>query len=563
MKLDIVIVTYNSSKWLDECINSIENSKNINLEDIYLHVIDNVSTDDTIEVLENLKNNTNLGLFNIIKSTKNLGFGKANNEAAKHAKSDYIFFLNPDTKFEQDTLFKLFREIENSNDDIAVWELRQRPYEHPKYYDILTGETSWVSGACFVVKKDIFLAVGGFDKRIFMYAEDVDLSWNIRLNGYKLKYLPNVTLYHYCYKTANEIKPVQYFYSIINNLNLRLKYGNYRKVARWYAEFYKILRRSGPFKGSRKKLFYLFIKNLKNTYYYAHWKHTKQNRDKIKNFHPNFFMFDYELNRLGSFIDNNDFDDRPLVSVIVRTCGRKNVLRECLLSLKKQTYDNIEVVVVEDGDNLSEKMIKDEFSTLNIKYIATNTKVGRCKAGNIGLENSTGKYCNFLDDDDLFFADHVETLVKKLVENSEYKAAYAVSYESKIEVIRKEPIYEYKEYSKIPVHDKPFSRITLLTRNAFPIQCVMFSRELYEKYGGFDVELDNLEDWELWARYSLENRFLYVQKVTSLYRVPYSTEDYEKRQKDIDYYYNMAKDKIWSRNLVAKPKDILEEIRHI
>ena len=208
-------------------------------------------------------------------------------------------------------------------------------------------------------------------------------------------------------------------------------------------------------------------------------------------------------------------------------------------------------------------MIKKEFSDLNIVYQATGKKVGRCVVGNTALSLATGEYFNFLDDDDLFYADHVETLVKHLVKNKEYNVAYSLAFESKIEVISREPEYIYKEYSKQLVLNKEFSRLTLLTRNAFPIQAVMFSRSVYEKFGGFDLELDNLEDWELWARYSLENKFLYVPKVTSLFRTPYKTDEFVKRQKDIDYYYKSAQQKILSRNIVANAGDILEEIKHI
>ena len=168
MKLDIVIVTYNSKKWMKDCINSIENSKDIDLNDIYLHIIDNVSKDDTIEDLENIKLNSKIKNFDIIESKENLGFGKANNEVAKSAKTDYIFFLNPDTILKEDALCNVMKDIESSDDNIGVWELKQWPYEHPKIYDPLTFETSWVSGACFIMRTELFNKIGGFDKNIFI-----------------------------------------------------------------------------------------------------------------------------------------------------------------------------------------------------------------------------------------------------------------------------------------------------------------------------------------------------------------------------------------------------------
>lgn len=444
-----------------------------------------------------------------------------------------------------------------------MWEMRQKPYEHPKWYDILTGETSWASGACFIIKRAIYDELGGFDKNIFLYAEDVDLSWNVRINGYKIKYVPKSSVYHYCYKTAGEIKPSQYFNSLINNLNLRYKYGTKEDIKNWYIEFAKIIKRTGPFKGSRIGLLKKFFNNFKYVGKFKAWRKIKDNNEKLRNIKPLFLLFDYEGTRVGAFVDYKEIEEKPLVSIIVRTCGRPNVLRETLISLRNQTYKNFEIVIVEDGKNISESMLKKEFSDLNIIYKASIEKVGRCVNGNIGLEMANGKYLNFLDDDDLFYADHIETLVNELEFRKKYKAAYALAYETKIDVKSKEPEYIYEEVSKALVHNKEFSRITLLTQNTFPIQCVMFSKELFLENGGFDLSLDNLEDWELWQRYSASNSFYYVPKVTSVYRVPSKAESYSKRQEEIDAYYKLARNKILNRNIIIKPEELLEEIKNI
>lgn len=563
MKLDIVVVTYNSKKWLERLINSIECQKNINFKDINLFFVDNISTDDTINELNKYKNKSSLGKVEIVQNNKNLGFGKANNLGFKQGNSEYVFFLNPDTELEEFAISRMLEEIKNSSEEFKMWEFRQKPYEHPKWYDILTGETSWASGACFIIDRKVFEEIEGFDSRIFMYTEDVDLSWKVRLHGYKIKYVPRATVVHYCYQSANEVKPTQYYYSLINNLNLRLKYGTFTNELGWYKRFFQILKRKGPFLNSRTTLVKKYIKNLKNYAYFKLWRYKKNNRKLFKKFVPNFLEFDYENIREGAFVENKYIDTEPLVSILVRTCGRPQVLRETLKSLRNQTYDNIEIVVVEDGKNVSENMIKNEFSDLNILYKATGKKVGRCVVGNMAMELANGEYLNFLDDDDLFYADHVETLVQRLVENKDYNAAYAISYEEKVEILSREPEYRYIVHSKTMAHNKNFSRITLLTRNAFPIQVVMFKKELFDKYGGFDLELDCLEDWELWARYTRENKFLYVPKVTSVYRVPASNNKYKDRQEDLDSYYKQAQKKIFERNIVMKPEDILEEVKYI
>ena len=69
--------------------------------------------------------------------------------------------------------------------------------------------------------------------------------------------------------------------------------------------------------------------------------------------------------------------NRPLVSIIIRTCGRTQVLRQALDSVRNQTYKNIETIVVEDGVNISEDMVLNEFSDINTKYFFSGEKVGR------------------------------------------------------------------------------------------------------------------------------------------------------------------------------------------
>ena len=220
------------------------------------------------------------------------------------------------------------------------------------------------------------------------------------------------------------------------------------------------------------------------------------------------------------------------VSIIVRTCNRPQVLRGALNSIRDQTYTDIEAVVVEDGKAASEEMIRNEFSNMNIVYYATEQKVGRSKAGNIGLEMSTGEYCNFLDDDDLFFADHIETLVKTLI-SSKKGIAYSTGFEAATETISIEP-YRYRIHRYTKRYVQKFDPIMFCHHNYIPIQCIMFEKKFYTEYGGLDETLDALEDWDLWVKYSLYTDFEFVPKTTSIYKVPYNHDSSKKRQNALD-----------------------------
>ena len=536
MKFDIVFVTFNSKKWIDGCIKSILNS-DYNLKNIGLYFYDNCSNDDTIKILESYKTKyeNKFNNFLVLEGKKNLGFGIGNNIAFKQTNADYVFFLNIDCELKEDTLKKLEDNIcKEENKKIAVWELKQLPYEHPKYYDPVTQLTSWFSGACFVIRRDVFREVKGFDKNIFMYCEDVDLSWNIRKNGYLIKYLFDTEIIHYSYENS-KFKLTQFTNSICNNIYIRYKYGSIRNILGGYKLFQSViksLKLNSDLKGmnineikkklkrQERKMSFLGIKKI--------FCRIKYIFKKSNSFTPKFVGFDYEATKIGPFYQiKSEINDVPLVSIVVRTCGRPDVLKETLISLSKQTYKNFEIVIAEDGENISEKIIQEEFKNLNIKYICSHKKVGRCKIGNLALKNTSGKYINFLDDDDLFYPDHIETLVKE-ISSSKNKVVYSAAFETEINVISRNP-YKYVIEQINNRYALKFNYLRLMIGNITPIQCVMFDREVYEKCGGFDEKMDALEDWDLWIRYALKFPFTFIERTTSLYRVPSNKKEVQKR----------------------------------
>lgn len=222
--------------------------------------------------------------------------------------------------------------------------------------------------------------------------------------------------------------------------------------------------------------------------------------------------------------------EEALVSIIIRTCGRPQVLAEALESVRAQTYPHIEVVVVEDGGNLSEALLATDFQDLCVRYQCTGERRGRCRAGNLGLEAARGKYVNFLDDDDLLLPSHVETLAARMEETG-HMAAYSIAEEHQVRKCRQGP-GKGTVKRKLIRYRQPYSRLLLCYMNYIPIQSIMFRRSLYEELGGFDEGLDVLEDWDLWVRYSARYDFLYVPAVTSIYHTPYKGR--KKRQREGD-----------------------------
>ena len=128
----------------------------------------------------------------------------------------------------------------------------------------------------------------------------------------------------------------------------------------------------------------------------------------------------------------------------------------------------------------------------------------------------------------MLFPGHVETLVSRLIEEPNL-VAYSVAEERQLKA-DSDNLTAYKIKRKTIRFNQPFNRLLLYTFNYFPIQTVMFSRKLYEQYGGLDERLDSLEDWDLWVRYATHTDFIYVNEVTSCYHIPYRTKNKKSRK---------------------------------
>src|SRR4029079_17817904 len=184
--------------------------------------------------------------------------------------------------------------------------------------------------------------------------------------------------------------------------------------------------------------------------------------------------------------------------------------REALASCAHQTYPNLEVVVIEDGPERSRAVVDEVRGRLALRYRATGKRTGRARAGNVALAMASGEWLNFLDDDDVLFADHVEVLVDA-VQASNAAGASGLAWETHT-AIHDRASAAYDEVLHVTRHRQRFDRLTLWHHNFLPIQAVLFHRRLYERYGGFEEDMDQLEDWNLWTRYTLEEEFVQVEK---------------------------------------------------
>ena len=551
--IDISIVTHNSAQWIENFFISLVNqSYPTKLMNIFL--TDHESSDDTIK-LSYFIFKTYSEKFNNFKIIErpNLGFGCGHNYNLSQGNAAYFLVSNVDLEIEHDAIYKAVNAAILDDDDVASWEFRQKPFEHPKYYNPVTLETYWSAHACILFRRYALECVKGYEERIFLYGEDVELSYRLRDNGFRLKYFPSSVCWHYTYEYANQVKRLQFLGSTLSNSYIRLRYGSFKEIAVIPLMYFRLWLSTPVIDNQRQAVLQNIWKLLQNCLYFLSTRKKSQELFPINN-------WDYGFIRDGAFYrySRQIYASLPLVSVIIRTYkGRLSYLKEAVTSVLNQTYPNIELVVVEDGSDAAKNYLEQVANNSNLKVVyQAEPKRGRCYTGNVGLSKSSGKFLVFLDDDDLFFADHVEVLVNELLAHPEVAATYSIAWEVTIKLISLEPL-SYVEVLHQAIYKQSFSRLLMLHHNYIPIQSILFDRKLYECHGGFDESLENLEDWNLWTRYCLNNDFLFIEKATSMYRVSDSINERIARQQSLDSYYKLAVEKQEELNLTVNRQEIM------
>ncbi len=196
----------------------------------------------------------------------------------------------------------------------------------------------------------------------------------------------------------------------------------------------------------------------------------------------------------------------PLASVIVRTKDRPRLLREALASVAAQTHRPVELVVVNDGGCPVDDVVEEAHRKVPCRLVLHERPRGRAAAANAGIAASAGEWVAFLDDDDLYLANHLEVTLAA-ARREEAVLAYAACR------------LQREDGSGDETFAVPFDRELLQLANFIPTCSVAVSRSAVLEVGGFDESLPYLEDWDLWLRLAAGRRFAFAPEVTSVYRV--------------------------------------------
>jgi len=224
-EISIIIVSFNSRKFVSKCLESISKCfKSLSPEII---IVDNGSKDGTIDILKEKKEIT------LVQNGKNEGYARACNQGARIASGKYLFFANPDIEFEDNIPDKIFIFLSKNKDyagggftHIHLSGKIQRicaghivkPLDHffeqLGFYGLLPSvrtfnarffplrgyktdhPAEFICGGCFLIRKEIFQELSGFDEKFLAYFEDMDFCRRLKNEGYRLFYWGSQRIIH-------------------------------------------------------------------------------------------------------------------------------------------------------------------------------------------------------------------------------------------------------------------------------------------------------------------------------------------------------------------------------
>ncbi len=230
-KVSIIIVNHNGKTLLEKCLESLFK---VNYENFEVILVDNNSTDDTVEFVT--KNHPSIIL---LKLNSNKGFAEPNNIGSKIATGKYLLFLNNDTIVTPSFISEMVSVIENDNKIAICQSLLLKPdesvdssgdfidhlgvvYNSTKKTDNIR-EISSARGASMLIHKKIFDILEGFDEKFYVSFEDVDLGWRAWMIGYKVILTPKSIVYHVGGQTIKSKKPEIAFHGFKNQLSMKIK----------------------------------------------------------------------------------------------------------------------------------------------------------------------------------------------------------------------------------------------------------------------------------------------------------------------------------------------------
>lgn len=239
-------------------------------------------------------------------------------------------------------------------------------------------------------------------------------------------------------------------------------------------------------------------------------------------------------------------DHNNLISIVLPTYNRGYVLEKAINSVINQTYDNWELIVVDDASVDNTKDVMGRFSDSRIKYICESQNRGANYCRNLGVNNSKGNYIAFLDSDNYWEKNKLEVQLKE-INAAEDDVAF---------VFCKEIVCDGLKQYYVPIQDYSEEEISnlLFKENIIDTSTVLIKKACFVQVGGFDEKMPRIQDWELFFRIINVYRYKvkYISKClnSNILQKNSISKDGKKLRDAIFYFLNKYPDKFNNAELI-------------
>ncbi len=558
--LSIIMPVYNTKKYLQRSLNSIIKEVNDKTE---LIVVDDCSTDGSLDYLKKYQKKYLKKNINIIHNDKNIGAGLSRNKAIDLSKGKYIGFIDSDDYVNPNYFNNMLKLIEQEQSDIVVSDValvddngiinnnnifvgniyNSRDNDDktlPKEY--IFGNWACASTCAKLFKKDIIK-----DLKFSVYqSDDIFFTIPALMKAKKISYCRYNPYFYYQransltrtneykkYKESTDclLQAINYLYSLdincakIYSANALFPFFCYSLDdinLKYIPEYLIMLKNNLQNKEKRTNLLtkneYLKNNHLTDSKIYRRYlkciendNYEKFNEILNNKYRPEFSFKDKVLNKIH-YLKPRDKSFNPLVSIVIPVYNGANYIEEAINSALNQTYKNIEIIIVDDGskDNTEEiiKKYKDK-----VRYYKKENG-GVATALNLAINKMKGEYFSWLSHDDLYFPDKIEKQVEYLRHCKNKKIVLFSNYILINEngrlignpvIIKHNMIKKKQEYC--------------LLRGSVNGITILIPKEAFQKCGNFNVNLKCTQDYDLWAKFLKKYQFVHMRDILSQTRI--------------------------------------------
>lgn len=210
---------------------------------------------------------------------------------------------------------------------------------------------------------------------------------------------------------------------------------------------------------------------------------------------------------------NSSNYENPLVSIIMSTKDRDYIISRAIESVINQNYQNWELLIINDGGRDIKHLVKN-FSDHRIKYFNLEKNFGKSYANNFGIDKSKGEVIAYLDDDDIWFENHLESAVRALLEFPSRQIVYT-DYIKVRHAMDKLGVFNPFRKEVMQIQTARYD--TFDQMNFIPNFCLVHKKEVFNTVEKYDESLRYYEDWDFIRRLSKKNYFVHVPKITGEY----------------------------------------------